>query len=1065
MKTKILLVDDHPVFRKGLRQLLEEEDDLRVVGEAEDGQTSLALAREVFPDVVVMDIAMPDMNGIEAAKRIRLASSDTKVLALSIHGEKRFVEGMLRAGATGYVLKESAPEDLVEAIRAVAGGEIYLSEANSGVVVSEYMRFLAGGLGSDGSDKMIGQRIGDPILATKLHRPRTIASILPRARLWEQLEGWQQRPLTLISAPAGYGKTTLVSSWLDTLDAPSAWVSLDEQDNDLILFLAYFLTAVRSMFPDAAQDTLAMVNAPESPPIQILINSLVNDLNQITVDFILVLDDYHSIHELVIHNLISGLVRYPPPTLQLVLATRSDPPLDLVNLRAKSTITEIRVQDLRFNQAEATEYLGKLLNKPVDSETAISLTKKSEGWVTGIRLLALSVNRIDKADLNRIDKVEDNRMVEDYLMSIILSLQEPLFEEYLLQTAVLDRFCAPLCDAIHDAGHESDSAIKGENFIQQLINTNLFVVPLDTQGYWFRYHALFRDLLLRQLEEREGKQLIASLHGRAGIWYAQNGYIEEALRHCLVAGDTEAAVALVAQHRHSLLNQEQWHTLRSWLRLFPQHIVEEEVELLVTKAWILYNRSQNSDMVAVLDRAETLLAQNTSKTVTAKHHQAEIDALRCEYVLVYEVDSEQALALARRALLELPHAWFNVRGLAYIILGYGYLMQGEPEQGFEIIYDVLKADKGGSSAFRSRLLIALCFLHFSNADMPELGQAARQLLKLGQKDNLLDSLSYARYFLGCFHYLRNELVNAERHLVAAASDRQIAQLWSAINSACVLALNYQALGKPDQAQDTAGASITFLEEMQNAEFIPQVRALQAELALRQEHLGDAGRWARQFDPYPLPALVTFGLPHLLLVKVLLAQDTTVSRKQAADLLAKLYDHVLNDKRFMIEVLALQALLDDAQGDQAAALDKLERAIHLAEPGGFIRPFVDLGPKMAGLLRQLHNQSVAPHYIDQILDAFGTKSHSLSQVSEPSQTTGPSGQPSASVGLVESLTNRELDVLELMGRGFSNKEIAAQLVIAPGTVTQYSHIIYKKLVVRNRRLAVIKATKLGILPRD
>jgi LuxR family maltose regulon positive regulatory protein len=835
------------------------------------------------------------------------------------------------------------------------------------------------------------------------------------------------------------------------LSDPSAWVSLDEQDNDLALFLAYFLTAVRSMFPDVAQDTLALINGSEQPPVQVLTNSLINDLNQITIDFVLVLDDYHSIQDVDIHDLISGLLHYPPPTMQIVLATRSDPPLDLVNLRAKNTVIEIRALDLRFNQAEAADYLRLLLRRPVDEDTVVFLSKKSEGWVTGIRLLALSLSRVEKMDWTQIDHLENNHMVKDYLMSIILSLQEPAYQECLLHTAILDRFCAPLCASICDSDGESGNNVDADVFVRHLVKGNLFVTSLDTQQLWFRYHHLFQELLIRQLEQREGKQFIASLHRKAGIWYAQNGHIHEALRHYLVAGDTEEAVALLNQNRHNLMNQEQWHTLGRWLGLFPQQLVEEEPELLVTKAWILYNRSQNLDMVTVLDRAESLLTRSPSKTAAAKHHQAEIDAMRCEYVLVYEADGEQAVTLAQRALSEIPDEWFNVRGLIYVILGYGYLVLGEPEQGFEIIYDVLKTDQSGSSAFRGRLLTALCYLHYSNADMPELGQAATQLLKLGQTDNLLESAAYARYFLGCYHYFRNELVEAEKHLIVAAGDHRIATVWSTINSGCVLALTYQALGRPDQAQDTAGASITFLTDMQNAEFIPQVRALQAELALRQEDLGEASRWARQFDPYPLPALVTFCIPQLLLVKVLIAQDTTVSRKQAAELLAKLYEHVLNDKRYMIEVLALQALLDDAQGDQEGALDKLERAIHLAEPGGFIRLFVDLGPKMAGLLGQLRRQSLAPHYIDQIRAAFPK-----SAVPEVVFTD---------TELPEPLTNRELEILTLISQGLTNKEIASQLFIAPGTVTQHTHKIYKKLTVKNRRLAVIEATRLGFLSRD
>jgi LuxR family maltose regulon positive regulatory protein len=314
---------------------------------------------------------------------------------------------------------------------------------------------------------------------------------VPRPHLLERLDLRRQRPLTLISAPAGYGKTTLVSSWLDTLDAPSAWVSLDEQYDDLMLFLAYFLTAIHSMFPDAAEDTLALANGPEQPPIQLLTNSLINDLNQITVD------------------------------MQIVLTTRSDPPLDLVNMRAKSTITEIRALDLRFNQAEASEYLRLLLRRPVDEETVVFLSKKSEGWVTGIRLLALSLSRVENMDWTQIDHLENNHLVKDYLMSIIISLQEPAYQERLLHIAILDRFCAPLCTAIWESDGESGNNVNADVFVRKLVADNLFVTPLDTQQHWLRYHHLFQELLIRQLEKREPEEFIASLHRKAGVCFAK----------------------------------------------------------------------------------------------------------------------------------------------------------------------------------------------------------------------------------------------------------------------------------------------------------------------------------------------------------------------------------------------------------------------------------------------------------------------------------------------------------------------------------------------------------------
>jgi LuxR family maltose regulon positive regulatory protein len=864
----------------------------------------------------------------------------------------------------------------------------------------------------------------------------------------EQLDRGREQPLTLVVAPAGYGKTSQVAAWLEACDWPSTWLALDEQDSDLNLFLGYIIAAIQSIFPDACKETAALVETAAEIPIQVLSRTLVNELVQIKKDFLLVLDDYHHVREMAVHNLITEILRHPPRALHLVLVSRTNPALSLPTLRAKMQISELRREDLRFTEVETAAFLKQELGTPMVDDIVTTLLNRVEGWVAGMRLAVLSLRHRGNLEPLPAHLRGSISYVTDYLAGEVLENQEPAIQDYMLYTSILDRFCAPLCQALAGA---SEADIDGQAFLDWLVGSNLFVVPLDNQRRWYRYHHLFQELLQHRLEQRLSAEQIADLHKRASAWFAENGLIHEALQHAIAAGDITSAVKLVAEHRRDLMNQEQWHNLGRWLRLFPPKLVEGEPELLVTKAWVLYNRSQNPEMVAVLDQAETLLARNASQTAAAKHHQAEIDAMRCEYVLVYEVDSQQAITLARRALAEIPDEWFNVRGQIYITLGYGYLMLGEPEQGIGIIYDALKADKTGSSMFRARLLTALCYLHYSNADVPELGQAASQLLKLGQTDNLADSTAYGRYFLGCFHYLRDELLEVERYLVAAASDHQIAQIWCTINSACVLALTYQALDKPHQAQDTIGATITYLAEMQNVEFEPQLQALQAELALRQEHLGEASRWARKFDPYPLPLMVAFYIPQLTLVKVLLAQDTTTSRKQTADLLSKLYDHVLTDKRFMIEVLALQALLDDAQGDQASALDKLERAIQLAEPGGFMRTFVDLGPPMANLLIQLGQQGVSQDYVALILNAF------------------PQAQPpplsAAQSQYIEPLTKRELEVIALLAQRLSNKEIAIEMVISPATVRNHTHNIFDKLNVIGRRQAVTKATELGILSHE
>ena len=321
METTVLLVDDHPLFRQGLRLLIERDAGMRVVGEAGDGQQAIDLARELSPDVVVMDITMPDVNGIEATQRILAASPGTKVVALSIHGEKRFVEDMLLAGARGYILKESAPEDVVNGIRAVTRGEVYLSAGITKVVVSGYKERLSG---DPSAAKQVGKTSATPTVLTKLHRPRISQRVVSRPRLLGLLEAGRRRPLTLVSAPAGYGKSTLVSQWLESIESecPSAWLSLDGRDNDVRVFMTHLVAAVQTQFPEALQGTSLLVNAPALPPLPVLAGTLVNEVALVPRRFILVLDDYHRIVEPSIHELLSELLRHPPKTLHLVLVTR-----------------------------------------------------------------------------------------------------------------------------------------------------------------------------------------------------------------------------------------------------------------------------------------------------------------------------------------------------------------------------------------------------------------------------------------------------------------------------------------------------------------------------------------------------------------------------------------------------------------------------------------------------------------------------------------------------------------------------------------------------------------------
>jgi len=889
-----------------------------------------------------------------------------------------------------------------------------------------------------------------PLIETKLHRPPVPTDLVPRERLTAWLNQRTQRPLTLVSAPAGYGKTTLISRWMESLDCPVAWVSLDEYDNDLAVFLGYFTAAIQGLFPQALKQIQALIKSPEMPPTRYLAGGLINDLNAIQGEYVLALDDYHLIHEKNIHDLLNELLLHPPQGLHLVLGTRTDPPLGLMNLRVRGQVTEVRTQDLRFTSAEIPNLMEKLLDRAIGADTASSLEEQTEGWVTGLRLAALAMRyRVGKEFLSENLSV-DNRYINDYLISEILANQMKVYSEWLVKSSIMERFCSGLLETV--LGKEKNSEvliINGEVFLQWLESSNMFTIPLDDHGEWFRYHHLFRDFLQRQITDRYDETEITALHSRTSAWYAQNGLIEEALQHALAANDTATAVDLVAQYRHDLMNVEQWHRLRRWINLFPPRLVEENIQLLITKAWILHNRANISGLESALNQAESFLNQQSPEPFTTRLLQAEIDTLHFD-LYHRKAEVQNIIPIARRALDTLPHEWFSARGLALFYLNLAYQHKGDSDQAYQVIQEALNTDTSGSGTYHGQLLAVLCFIHWENARLPALRKIAKQYFKLGKKHNLPESIAFANYFLGCFHYHQNDLGKAETYLYAAAVDNHTAIAYNTIQSACVLAMTYLAMGKNDRADEIVSATTDFIYEADCLEYLPVIEAAQAELALRQGRTAEAAIWAHAYDPYPFPFLIRFFIPQLTYAKVLLALNNGNNFEPISDLLFQLQEHVerLNNTRFMIDVLALQALLKDLQGDRASALGKLEQAVRLAEPGGWIRPFVDLGPKIADLLYRLRNQDVAQDYISQILEVFpGPEANELS---------------ASRVNLVEPLTGREMEILGLLAQQLSNKEIAAQLVITKGTVKQHTHKIYQKLGVKGRWQAVIEATRLSII---
>ncbi|MEA3439422.1 MAG: helix-turn-helix transcriptional regulator, partial [Chloroflexota bacterium] len=410
--------------------------------------------------------------------------------------------------------------------------------------------------------------------------------LVPRPQLTDWLDERRHRRLTLISAPAGYGKSTLISSWLDTCKYPSAWLTLDEGDNDLAVFLTYFLEAICIIFPEAAKNSQALLTAHTQPPIKELVINLSNEINQLDQFFVLVLDDFEVIQENLVHDFLNELLLHPPQDFHLVLCTRIDPPLSIQKLRAQGQLTEIRAQDLRFSVEESYTFLQNMLGTTVDSTTARFMEEQAEGWVTGLRLAALALRHRVGKQRTEEKPTANNRYVSDYLMSEILDSQPTVFSEWLVKTSILARFNAGLCEVLCFGETELD----GDVFLEWLVISNLFAIPLDDHNQWVRYHHLFREFLQTELVRRYNSIEVADLHTRASDWFAQNGLIEEALRHALASGDILAAAQLVEQNTRTVLDNDQWHILEKWMAQLPDNIIQERPELLIAKAWISFHQ-------------------------------------------------------------------------------------------------------------------------------------------------------------------------------------------------------------------------------------------------------------------------------------------------------------------------------------------------------------------------------------------------------------------------------------------------------------------------------------------
>jgi len=888
------------------------------------------------------------------------------------------------------------------------------------------------------------------IVETKLSPPRLHRDHVDRPRLIERLEAGSDRALLLLRAPAGSGKSTILSEWLETTSLPNAWVSLDERDSDPGVFIGYILAAMRGMFPDANLTTRTLIQALTLPPLEVLAASLGDDLARMPEDFLLVLDDYHLISHPDVHGLLERVLRHTPARMHLAVATRDDPPWPLARLRARGEVTELRYEDLLFTPEESVAFLQRALGDAIDHDLAVVLHDESEGWAAGLQLMALTLKGRSRDDVRASSAMAAGEDIEAFLLDEVFARQRPAVQERLLQVSILNRFSASLCEAVVSPGTEIGTEFGwGADFLNELKQANLFLIPIDAGHEFYRFHHLFQQFLGARLQERWQPGEVAELHLRASRWFEEQSSIEEALHHALAANHIQSAADIVARHRHELYNQEQFARLTRWLRLLPPEAKEHHAELLLAEARIATMNWRFVEAAVFLDHAGLELDQAQLDPQTAAIASTELLALR-GILDFWNGDAERVIEASRQILDVLPPESSHLRGLAHTGMASSIFHLGGTEEALGYLETQLASISPQNPSY-AWLLQTQAFLYWLHGDWTNLRLASVRLQRVSEEIELADQEALAHYFLGAVHYARNELFDAERHLARAFAARYIMRLMWWTQAAGLLALTIQALGRAEEAQQIVDDAQAFVLERHAMRLLPGIGAFQAELDRRQGHYVAAVSWARQVTPGPLTWALAAIEPKIAQVRAFLTAGEERALDQAAIVLADLRAHCsrLPNRRLCLEVDLLEALFDSAKGRRDAALETVRRVVQDSASGDWPRLFVDLGEPMEHVLRLLAEQEGALPALEGLLAAFPARPATRTAVD---QTL-----------LIEPLSPRELEILALLGARDSNKEIAARLFIAPSTVKRHTVSIYRKLDVNDRREAVARAAKLGLLP--
>jgi LuxR family transcriptional regulator, maltose regulon positive regulatory protein len=881
-----------------------------------------------------------------------------------------------------------------------------------------------------------------PLLETKLHAPRRRRRTLARPRLRDRLERGEQPALTVVSAAAGFGKTTLVAEWI--ADRPgTAWVSLDQRDNDPILFWSYVIAALETVAPEVGEQSLLALRSTQ-PSIDVVVTMLINDLYAVAHEITLVLDDYHVIENRPIHDAMTMLVEHLPAPVKVVLVTRSDPPLPLARLRARGDLGELRAADLRFTAEEAASYLNDTMELALTPADVDALDGRTEGWIAALQLAALSMQGHENPSEFIAEFAGDDRFILDYLAGEVLDRQPREIRDFLLRTSILSRMTGSLCEAV-------TGQTGGRATLEHLDRANLFLVPLDERRTWYRYHHLFGDVLQARLLDEEPDR-VAPLHLRASDWHEERGDRPEAIRHALAGRDFERAAELVELAGPDMRRTRREAALRDWYEALPRHLFPSRPVLSVGYVGAIMASGRPGAVVELLDQIDRCLDAATAPAEIIVVDEVGFATLPAQ-VAIYRAavahvagDATDTIAHAERALRLMAPDDHLHQGSAAALVGLAQWAEGDLRAA-EVRYleAIGHLERAGHVPDVLGCSLALGDIQSAQGRLGDALTTLETGLRLAEPHGALRGTADLHIGLAEVLLERDDLDGAAAHLQASSDLGAHATLGQhAYRSRVALARLLHATGETDGVYDLLSEA----ERLYDTDFSPPIRpvaATTARLRLADGDLKAALRWVRESAVRPDDDLIYIRqFEHLTLARVLLADGDV---EEATELLDRLVMAAEAGRRTgaMAEGVALRALAHEHRGDLRAAIHDLEHALLIAEPEDHRRIFLDEGSPMVKLLGAVEANSAARGHAVRILRGFTTRDRPARR----------------DTGLVVDLSARELEVLRLLRSDLSGPDIAAELLVSLNTFRTHTKNIFSKLGVNNRREAVTRGNELGL----